>query len=79
MYRWPIERSAFGTGLLLFFLVFLGMALFADFAVIGGFDAALVVALFSGFHGGIATRLLVISGLDRRDAEKGKRANCKGQ
>jgi len=32
------------------------MAFFADFAVIGSFDAALVVALLSGFHSGIATR-----------------------
>ena len=41
--------------LLLLFLIFFGMALLADFAVIGRFDAALVIAFLTGFHSGIAT------------------------
>jgi len=31
------------------------MALGANFAIIGRFDAALVIALLAGFHSGIAT------------------------
>ena len=40
------------------------MAFRADFAIIGGFNTALMIALLSSFHGGIAT-----SGQDAAGAE----------
>ena len=55
------------------------VALLADFALFGCVLAALVVALFTGFHGCFTTRLFLIRSADGGDAEQGEGAGGDGQ
>src|ERR1043165_5258613 len=58
---------------------FLGMALLTHLAVVGGFDAAFMLALLAGFHRRFTTRLLwFVHRADETRARQQRRHTCEG-